>query len=69
MKCAFENEQVMGKTRLIKSENKVPISVITSHAVFSIHEHDLIENEVRFCPRVWFFQSLSDKVKAQEMLF
>ena len=35
-KSVFHNEQVIGKTRLVKSDNNVPISIITSHAYFSI---------------------------------
>ena len=56
MKCVFDNEQVIGKTRLIQAENKVPTSVITSHAYLQIDAESNDEKSIALCPRVWFFK-------------
>ncbi len=56
-KSVFDNEQVIGKTRSVKAENKVPGSVITSHAYMSIDSSNQMQsNDLRFCPRLWFFK-------------
>ncbi len=64
LKCVFDNEQVVGKTRLIQSENKVPLSIITSHAYLQIDPDSTEENEIALCPRLWLFKNpLPDNVK------
>ena len=63
-KSVFDNEQVIGNTRSVKAENKVPGSVITSHAYLNIDENNNIQNnDIRLCPRVWFFRAPSDDQK------
>ena len=60
-KSVFDNEQVVGKTPSVKAENKVPGSVITSHAYLSIDNGNNIQsNDVRLCPCVWFFKAPTD---------
>eukprot|EP00794_Sanderia_malayensis_P018435 gene18435-20284_t len=63
VKCVFDNEQVIGKTRSIKTENKVPLSVITSFANIVIDEKCSLQKEVSLCPRMWFFEKLTTEKK------
>ena len=62
-KSVFDNEQVIGKTRSVKAENKVPGSVITSHAYLNIENNNIQNNDIRLCPRVWLFRAPSDDQK------
>ena len=54
-KSVFDNEQVIGKTRTIKAENKVPMSVITSRAYISIDEKSKIQEDKAYCTSNWLF--------------
>ncbi len=66
LKFVFDNEQVIGKTRLIKSENKVPLSAITSHTYLQIDPENNVKSRTDLCPRIWFFKNpLSENVKNQ----
>ena len=44
----MDNEQVVGKNRLITADNKVPVSVITSHAHILIDKESDVQQESRF---------------------
>ena len=61
-KCVFDNQQVIGKTRTVKADNKVPSSVITSHCYISINCDDLIQNDPAFKPEQWIFGEITDEI-------
>ena len=61
----MDNEQVVGKNRLIKADNKVPVSVVTSHAHISIDEESNMQTESEYKLGNWFFQQpTEDQIEA-----
>ena len=61
----MDNEQVVGKNRLIKADNKVPFSVVTSHAHISIDEESNMQTESEYKLGNWFFQQpTKDQIEA-----
>ena len=59
----FDNEQVIGKTHKVKSDNKVPSSVITSHIYISIDSKNKLQNDVKFAPTNWLFSDNTEEDK------
>ena len=60
-RSVFNNEQIIGKTRTVIFENKVPSSVITSHAYLSIDQQNHIkETNASLAPKMWFFKNPSE---------
>ena len=46
---------MIGNTRTIKAENKVPMSVITSHAYISIDQKSKMQEGKAYCTSDWLF--------------
>lgn len=66
VRSVFDNEQVVGKTYRVKSDNKLPTSVITSHLYIVIDEQNMIQTEEKFAPCNWLF---SKPTNAQTQAF
>ena len=54
-RCVFDNEQVIGKTHRVKAGNKVPMSIVTSHAYISIDPDSDFQKDEIYSPRAWLF--------------
>jgi hypothetical protein len=67
VRSVFDNEQVVGKTYRVKSDNKLPASVITSHLYIVIDEENLVQNEEKYSPSNWLFLKPT-KVQEQSYL-
>ena len=65
MRCAFDNNQIIGKTYMIKGDNKVPTSIMTSTSFVKLDESK-IQEDSRLKPENWMWEELSDEQK--EML-
>lgn len=64
VRSVFDNEQLVGKTYRVKSENKISTIVITSHLYIAIDEKNLTQTEEKYVPSNWLFSKPTD-VQAQ----
>ena len=55
----------IGKTRTIKAENKVPLSIITSHAYLCIDKEDLVQENGEFKPESWLYKEYGNEELAK----
>lgn len=62
VRCAFDNNQVIGKTYLIKGDNKVPTSVLCSSAYIELDDSKIQEEE-ELGPSTWMWKLPSDNDK------
>ena len=64
VRIVFDNEQVVGKIYRVKAEeNKVPLSVITSHAYLKISKTSNLQYDSKLKPKYWMFNTLSQEQK------
>ena len=63
VKSVIDNEQVVGKTHTVKADNKVPMTVLTSHAYLSIDAASSIQKDKSLKPSEWLFQDPSQELK------
>lgn len=67
VRSVFDNEQVIGKTYKVQAENKVPMSIVTSHIYISIDKCNEIQRDETFAPSNWLFGKPS-QIQKQEFL-
>ena len=65
VRSVFDNEQVVGKTLRVKADNKVPMSIITSHMYISIDNNSKLQNNASLAPCNWLFEIPTDLQKQQ----
>lgn len=70
VRAVFDNEQRVGKRYRVKAKNnKVPMSVITSHIQLQMHETDTLQYNKVVHPKSWMFQTLTsehvDRIKKE----
>jgi hypothetical protein len=61
VRCAFDNEQVVGKSYKVKANTNMPASVITSHMYIKIDASNNIQSNPDFAPTNWLFTQPSEK--------
>lgn len=67
VRSVFDNEQVIGKTYKVRAENKVPMSIVTSHIYISIDPNNKIQNEEQYSPDNWLFRDPTEIQKHKFM--
>lgn len=63
VRCAYDNNQIIGKTHIITGTNKVPTSVMTSTSYVHLSD-STIQNEYDMKPEHWMWEHLSDDQEA-----
>ena len=66
VRCAFDNNQIIGKTHIITGTNKVPTSVMTSTSYVQLNQSNLQEKE-QLKPLHWMWEDESEELKKNFM--
>lgn len=64
-RSVFDNERVVGKTHRVKADNKVPMSILTSHLYISIDNNSKLQNNASLATCNWLFEIPTDLQKQQ----
>ena len=57
VRSVFDNEQVIGKRHIIKTDNKVPLIVVISHMYITMDANNQIQCDKDFAPTTWLFEN------------
>ena len=63
VRCAYDNNQVIGKTYIITGDNKVPTSVMTSTSYVQTNQTSKIQEDAQLKPTSWMWKSETEDEK------
>ena len=67
-KNVFDNNQKVGKTYIIKGDNKVPTTVMTSHLWITLDKNSTKQSHVIYKPQYWMWPNRTSQT-TEELLF